>query len=300
LHNFKLSAGTEIKIQSPSLNYISPTASKITIAQIPPCNSKSSDLKHWFEQGGPRHVCLDDTICLRNSDSTLSMFKITGVELNDSPVEDIVATVDEESTTLVQFGKAYGLAPPFIHAFLDIPQLDQPILAEYSYLCDIAKSSINEVFSTRFKQVPCSLILSGKARSGKKNVFENIAREVGFSFEVVDCWEVFLGVDKDEKKVLDRLAQIFSDCVGPCILVLDHIEAFIDKESREGDAGGQEPAVTSALAKYIKESAIGVRERTGYPLVVAATSSDIEQLSPGLRSCFQYAFEVKVLFRINS
>lgn len=284
-----------VEAASTTCSVVPPMALKVVVSRISSNSTGPSDLKGWFESVPfTRYVKVNDTICLENESGELSLFMISSVVMPESANDLTVAGVDVKSTKVVQHGEAYGPFPLGIRRFLGVnnfPTAHQ--FPDLKTVADTLRASMDPTFASRLRNTPCTILVSGKAKSGKKNALQNVAMESGFHLCIIDCWEVEMSSQGSEANVLERLDAIFKDSVGPTLLVFDHIDAFIQEE-RE-DESLNEPSITLALESHIYSSCAAARAKSGgFPLVVAATVNNLEKLTPGLRSCFQHYYQIQV------
>ena len=80
------------------------------------------------------------------------------------------------------------------------------------------------------------------------------------------------------------LQDIFDRAIGPTVLFLGDIDAFLDDQGKS--------TIHNEFCELIQKSTINSRLVTGFPLIIIATSTSTLDDSKDLKSCFQYYFRI--------
>ncbi|GAA6037672.1 hypothetical protein JCM8097_002278 [Rhodosporidiobolus ruineniae] len=196
--------------------------------------------------------------------------------------------VDPKVTQLVQTGVERGRVPD-VTGWLGIPSL--PFSLSPSPLGDPTPSSRLYDFLTsalephaRTYGLPGTVLLKGAKGSGKRMVVRGVARRAGVGLLEIDCFDLLGDTDAKTEGRLRALAVEKALSCAPCVLLLRNIEALARKS--QAMETGQEPPMTTVL----KECLDTIREgwnATGYPVVVVATTTDVDKVPTGVLGLFK-------------
>ncbi|KAI7871610.1 P-loop containing nucleoside triphosphate hydrolase protein [Spinellus fusiger] len=299
-----------------------PVASAVTIARIAsPCSMDKSlqvafldALKHWFEVK-ERIVCKNDILAIpldqestrlrpqgeeevvvmsggaTNTLTTLAYFKVTRLEHTDTStvhpayyghgrkivpsVTQMIQTGVEQSRVPVgHLSRYYKFASP-------LPR-ERSTTPAYHQLQALVSSSLHPL--GRDFELSCNVLLSGPKGGGKATLVREVVESLGihvFDMAAYDC------VSDTDAKTQVHLRSRFEKAIAlaPCIVLLRGIEALARKSAVV--ESGQEPLLATVLQECI-QNVNTAHTTSGYPVMVVATSSDVEALPTSILACFRH------------
>ncbi|GAA5985229.1 hypothetical protein JCM11641_003639 [Rhodosporidiobolus odoratus] len=196
--------------------------------------------------------------------------------------------VDPKVTTLIQTGVERRRVPD-AGSWLGIPSqplsisptlLDEPTPA--SRLYDFLTSSLEP----RAKEygLPLTVLLTGARGSGKKTLVRGVAGKAGIGVLELDCFDLLSDTDLKTEGRIRALAVDKALACAPCVLLLRNIEALARKS--QAMETGHEPPMTTVLKECFETIREGWKS-SGYPVVVVATTTDIEKVPTGVLGLFK-------------
>ncbi|GAA5840290.1 hypothetical protein JCM11251_006686 [Rhodosporidiobolus azoricus] len=196
--------------------------------------------------------------------------------------------VDPKVTKLVQTGVERGRVPDAA-GWLGIPSL--PISLSPTLLGDPTPASRLYEFLTSALQprtaeygLPATVLLKGARGSGKKTLVRGVAGKAGIGVLELDCFDLLGDTDLKTEGRLRALAVDKALACAPCVLLLRNIEALARKS--QAMETGQEPPMTTVLRECLATIREGWQS-SGYPVVVVATTTDVEKVPTGVLGLFK-------------
>ncbi|BGP19899.1 hypothetical protein JCM10213_008627 [Rhodosporidiobolus nylandii] len=196
--------------------------------------------------------------------------------------------VDPKITKLLQTGVERGRVPD-VGGWLGIPSV--PVSLTPTLLGDPTPASRLHEFLTsalepraRAYGLPLTVLLKGARGSGKKTLVKGVAAKAGIGLLELDCFDLLSDTDLKTEGRIRALAVDKALACAPCVLLLRNIEALARKS--QAMETGQEPPMTTVL----KECFETIREgwqTSGYPVVVVATTTDVEKVPTGVLGLFK-------------
>jgi peroxin-6 len=135
-----------------------------------------------------------------------------------------------------------------------------------------------------------SFLLQGARNSGKKTLVRQAAASAGLNMVEVDCFDLVGDNEVRTEANLNSKVERAIDC-APCVLLLSNADALARKS--QAVETGQDSRLVSAVQSCIED----LRQAwaaSGWPVILAATTSDIDKMPPALLASFktQYSLEV--------
>lgn len=126
-----------------------------------------------------------------------------------------------------------------------------------------------------------SVLVSGGRGSGKTRLARQLSETFGISIIEVNCFDLIGHTDVDtEKKVSECFAR--AAACAPVLLLLYEFSAFDATKSE----ASSEPPIANVLKEQIA-NLTAIHKKTGYPVMVMATTINVSDLSRNLRSIFR-------------
>ncbi|KAL7749126.1 peroxisomal assembly protein [Sorochytrium milnesiophthora] len=128
-----------------------------------------------------------------------------------------------------------------------------------------------------------TILVDGRPRSGKQTVIAMAAARLGLAICTVDCHAVACAAADNRATVAQCLAAAVHEQMAcmPAVLVLSHIEALTLRSPVE-----EEDASLSTGIKQLFEELSAKARELGLPLVVTATTVDVEKVPANIRALF--------------
>ncbi|KAJ3062681.1 peroxisomal assembly protein, partial [Quaeritorhiza haematococci] len=264
-------------------------------------------------------------------EDTLVMFQITGITTpGDEGEADVrkVARVDPEVTRVVQVGISRGRVPGSVKEYLmrkkgklDFFGLFLAFVEEPLCVMKVVRKMIVEIRGTQrhrpHRPVPSyAILVHGPRGGGKRTVINAVAQEFGLNCYEVNCHDLVTAAGGDAATATPKQLEVqlrvhFENALEcrPCAFVLRGIGALASKG--EVAESGQEPAIASALKSCIQDvftraltsaedsTAAPSSQSQGngrgefHPVVVFATTHDIEQVPVSVQGAFRYHVAVE-------
>lgn len=311
---------TITKINQPSVEG-PPVATAVSIARIasPASMDKAlqsafiDSLKQWFEakecivcKGDVIAICLDEESArLRPQDddlnatsvytkpTTLAYFKVT--RLADQGVEDTKVhpsyfgsgrRIIPSKTQMVQTGIEYSRVPvgPISHYydFTEKLPLIRSNSVAYKQLHELVSSSLHPL--GRDFEVSCNALFHGPRGGGKTTLVKEVVEDLGLHLYEFSIYDIVS--DTDAKTEVHLRAKFDkAAALAPCVVLIRHMEGLAKKSAVV--ESGQEPLLATVLQECIKE-VNSAHATTGYPVMVIATTGDIDTLPSSVLSCFRH------------
>ena len=154
------------------------------------------------------------------------------------------------------------------------------------------RNIMSSCLSAAAKSFPltCSILISGSRGSGKMTLIKQIADEVGYSIIPVDAYDLIGETNNHLEGSLQAAMDKAASC-SPSILLLLHIDALSRKT--ESTALGQSPPIVRILQDtQSKMRSVGMD--TGFPLILMATTFDVDVLPGEVLTCFKQEIKLAV------
>ncbi|KDE02293.1 hypothetical protein MVLG_07138 [Microbotryum lychnidis-dioicae p1A1 Lamole] len=196
--------------------------------------------------------------------------------------------VDPRMTKLVQSGVEHSLVPD-VEGYLRIvdsfaAKSDKAALEEGTptwRLLEYVKASLRP--GTSDYDLHLTVLVKGAHGSGKRSLVKFVARSSGLHLLELDCYDLIGESDvKTEGHLRARIDNALS--CSPCIMLLRNIEALARKS--QALETGQEPAMTTVLKECFATARQGWKT-SGFPVIIIATTCDIEKLPRGVLGAFK-------------
>ncbi|RKP22287.1 P-loop containing nucleoside triphosphate hydrolase protein [Syncephalis pseudoplumigaleata] len=217
---------------------------------------------------------------IRASEANDVYFKVTKLSCTATEF-DGTARVVPSVTTVSQTGVAQSRAPSSIVR-------PSGKASEYDSLVAILRSGMHPWAAEL--QMRCTVLVTGVRGVGKRTLVADAARQLGVHLLELNCYEL---QSDSEAKTMAVLNTHFDRAMAfaPCVLLLKHIEVLA-KKSTVAETG-QEPLITMAIDEGLGRLAAAHRSR-GHPIMVVATTDDVDALSIRLLGCFPQQVELAV------
>ncbi|KAG2213502.1 hypothetical protein INT47_009176 [Mucor saturninus] len=297
-----------------------PVATAVSIARIasPASMDKAlqsaflDSLKGWFEakerivcKGDVIAICLDEESArLRPQDddldatpiytkpTTLAYFKVTRLadQVEDSKVHPSYfgsgRRIVPSKTQMVQTGIEYSRVPvgPISHYynFTEKLPLIRSTSAAYKQLHELVSSSLHPL--GRDFEVSCNALFHGPRGGGKATLVKEVVEDLGLHLYEFSIYDVVS--DTDAKTEVHLRAKFDkATALAPCVVLIRHMEGLAKKSAVV--ESGQEPLLATVLQECIK-NVNAAHSSTGYPVMVIATTGDIDTLPSSVLSCFRH------------
>ncbi|KAI8333519.1 P-loop containing nucleoside triphosphate hydrolase protein [Chlamydoabsidia padenii] len=309
-----------------------PLASSVSVARIasPSLMDKSLQsafldaLKNWFE-GKERIVCSGDVIAVtldedgvrlkprtdngeeehivlhntaQRQSTTIGYFKVTNVTSEQTGSKDIHPAyfgsgrrILPSQTQLVQTGVEQSRVPiGCISHYYDLSEklpLYRSKTAARASIIELITSSLHPL--GRDFELSCNALLQGPKGGGKSTLVREVVEDLGvhvFEFSVYDVIS-----DTDAKTELHLRAKFEkATSLAPCVVLIRGIEGLAKKSAVMET--GQEPLLATVLQECIK-NVNAAHTSSGYPVMVIATTSDVEQLPSSILGCFRHEVTIE-------
>ncbi|CEP13142.1 hypothetical protein [Parasitella parasitica] len=315
---------TITKVNSPPVDG-PPVAQAVSIARIASPTSMDKalqsafldSLKQWFETK-ERIVCKGDVIaiCLNedsarlkpqdddlsaqvvyNKPTSLAYFKVTRLEQGEI-TESVVhpsyygsgRRIVPSKTQMVQTGIEYSRVPVgAISHYYDFSKklpLTRTKSPAYHQLHELVSSSLHPL--GRDFELSCNALFHGPRGGGKTTLVKEVVEDLGvhlYEFSVYDIVS-----DTDAKTEVHLRAKFDkAAALAPCVILLKHMEGLAKKSAVV--ESGQEPLLATVLQECI-QNVNAAHATTGYPVMVIATTGDIDALPSSVLSCFRHEISI--------
>ncbi|CAO0796187.1 unnamed protein product [Mucor circinelloides] len=274
-------------------------------------------LKQWFEakerivcKGDIIAICLDeDSARLKPQDddlnaqevntkpTTLAYFKVTRLDQGDNTDSAVHPSyfgsgrrIVPSKTQMIQTGVEYSRVPvgPISH-YYDFSKklpLNRSKSPAYNQLHELVSSSLHPL--GRDFELSCNALFHGPRGGGKATLVKEVVEDLGvhlFEFSVYDIVS-----DTDAKTEVHLKAKFDkAAALAPCVVLLRHMEGLAKKSAVV--ESGQEPLLATVLQECIK-NVNAAHATTGYPVMVIATTGDIDALPSSVLSCFRHEISI--------
>ncbi|KAI9348358.1 P-loop containing nucleoside triphosphate hydrolase protein [Pilaira anomala] len=317
---------TITKVNAPAVEG-PPVATAVSIARIasPASMDKSlqsaflESLKHWFE-AKERIVCKGDVIgiCL---DEEAARFKPQETEEAEAEAEESGTTVYSKPTTLAYFkvtrladmvdetkvhpsyfGSGRRIVPSKTQMVQTGVEYSRVPVGSISHYYDFSKKlpfkrsssvayhQLHELMSSslhplgRDFELSCNVLFHGPRGGGKTTLVKEVVEDLGlhvYEFSVYDIVS-----DTDAKTEVHLRAKFEkASALAPCVVLIKHMEGLAKKSAVV--ESGQEPLLATVLQECIQH-VNATAHATGYPVMVVATTGDIDALPSSVLSCFRH------------
>jgi peroxin-6 len=302
-----------------------PIATAVSIARIasPASMDKSlqaaflESLKSWFEQqerivckGDVIPICLDEELArLRphsaDEDSvvtsasvtkptTMAYFKVTKLATEEGNAEGVhpsyfgsARRIVPSKTQMVQTGIEYSRVPvgPLSHYYdfaEKLPLVRSTNSQAYKQLHELVSSSLHPL--GRDFELSCNALFHGPRGGGKTTLVKEVVEDLGVHIYEFSVYDIVSDTDAKTEVHLrakfEKAAQL-----APCVVLVRHMEGLAKKSAVV--ESGQEPLLATVLQECIK-NVNHAHATTGFPVMVIATTGDIDALPSSVLSCFRH------------
>ncbi|CAO3689435.1 unnamed protein product [Rhizopus microsporus] len=302
-----------------------PVSSAVTIARVASPTSMDKalqsicldSLKQWFEQK-ERIVCKGDIIAipinedmarLRSSEdessfkpsthppTTLVYFKVIRLDTSDDTSNNTHPSyygsgrrVVPSKTQMVQTGVEYSRVPvgsiSYYHDFAEKLPLVRSSGPTYDQLYELVSSSLH--FAGLNFDLSCNVLFHGPRGSGKSTLVKEVAESIGVHVYEFSIYDILSDTDAKTEAYL-RAKFEKAAAVAPCIMLIRHMEGLAKKSAVV--ESGQEPLLATVLEDCIKNIS-SAHAVTGYPVMIIATTGDIDTLPSSVLSCFKHEISI--------
>ncbi|ORX49793.1 AAA-domain-containing protein [Hesseltinella vesiculosa] len=285
-------------------------ATAVTVARIacPSLMDKSlqgaflESLRDWFETKD-RIVCNGDVICIpldeeavrlgqdtHGQPTTLGYFKVTQLESKEAADTATIhpsyyghgRRIVPSETQLVQTGVESSRVPiGHLSLYYDLveklPLHRSPVEARQS-LTELVTSSLHPL--GRNVSLSCNALIHGPRGGGKASLIREVAEDMGVHLYEFSVYNI---VSDTEAKTEVHLRAKFDKAasLAPCIILIRGIEGLAKKSAVVET--GQEPLLATVLQECIQATTT-----KDAPVMVMATTSDIDQLPSSVLGCFRH------------
>ncbi|KAL6309205.1 AAA-domain-containing protein [Sparassis latifolia] len=133
-------------------------------------------------------------------------------------------------------------------------------------------------------QLQLSILLQGPSGVGKYTVATWVTQRLGIHLYEVSCYDILGETPVKTEGTLRARFEKAASC-SPCIFLLRHLDAF--SQTTQSLEPGKEPTIVDALHECIAELQQSWN-LTGFPVIVCATTSNPDRVSPRILSCFKH------------
>ncbi|KAJ7074407.1 P-loop containing nucleoside triphosphate hydrolase protein [Mycena amicta] len=244
-------------------------------------------------------------------------FVVTNIEHDVVPVHDsyldlaggeLGCCIDPQATRLIQSGVEHCRAPCVGRYFRPHRRSPEALLADLSSFptsCLLDSSTpfgkLLSLCSATFLRdavdynLDLSVLLKGTSGVGKYTTARWVAERLGMHFMELNCYDI---VGESEVKTEGTLRARFEkleDC-SPCILLLRHVEAFMQStQSLEPGKGmKRSPSDYFPVINVLQECIANLQNSwrlSGQPVMVFASTHESERLPVQLLACFKHEID---------
>ena len=309
---------TITKVENPSVEG-PPVATAVSIARIasPASMDKAlqtaflDSLKHWFE-AKERIVCKGDVIAITLDEdaarlsphseeevttenhqvTTLAYFKVT--RLADQVEENKVhpsyfgsgRRIVPSKTQMVQTGVEYSRVPvgsiSHYYGFSEKLPLNRPTSTAYKQLHELVSSSLHPL--GRDFELSCNALFHGPRGGGKATLVKEVVEDLGVHLYEFSIYDIVSDTDaKTEAHLRAKFDK--AAALAPCVVLVRHMEGLAKKSAVV--ESGQEPLLATVLQECL-QTVNAAHATTGFPVMVIATTGDIDTLPSSVLSCFRH------------
>ncbi|CAO3662808.1 unnamed protein product [Rhizopus stolonifer] len=302
-----------------------PISPAVTIARIASPTSMDKalqstcldSLKQWFEQK-ERIVCKGDVIAIPiNEDSTrlkssdddscfksyeqptgLAYFKVIQLNLGNENSTQIHPSyygsgrrIVPSKTQMVQTGVEYSRVPvghiSHYYNFVEQLPLIRSSSSTYDQIYELISSSLH--FVGLDFELSCNALFHGPRGGGKSTLVKEVAEALGVHVYEFSIYDILSDTDaKTEAHLRAKFDK--AAALAPCVVLIRHMEGLAKKSAVV--ESGQEPLLATVLENCIK-SVNSTHATTGYPVMVIATTGDIDTLPSSVLSCFRHEMAIQ-------
>ncbi|KAI9323498.1 P-loop containing nucleoside triphosphate hydrolase protein [Dichotomocladium elegans] len=308
-----------------------PFASEVSIARIASAASMDKALqgpmldalKQWFEER-ERILCNGDVIAVaineessrlraRDDDgestrqkdlqpTTIVYFKVTclkeEMEEGRSPANGVHPAyygsgrrIVPSRTKMIQTGIEHARAPigaisHYYNFSIKLPFYRSKTTA-YSQIFDLVSSSLHPL--GRDFQLSCNALIHGPRGGGKATLIREIVEDLGVHLYEFSAYDVVSETDaKTEVHIRSKFDK--AAALTPCVVLIRNIEGLARKSAVV--ESGQEPLLATVLQDCI-DNVNAAHTTTGFPVMVIATTSDLDALPTSILGCFRHEVVVE-------
>ncbi|KAL5490121.1 PEX6 [Sanghuangporus weigelae] len=197
--------------------------------------------------------------------------------------------IDPSSTKVIQTGIEHVLVPREDYDSLN--NLSEILCTSYKDqfvdLCEVISALLGDGVATLGLEV--AMLLKGSAGPGMNSVVEGIAARLGFHFMQINGYDI-VGETAAKTEVILKEEFDFAVSCSPCILLIREIDGWLGATQTEMN---KEPVIARVFQECI-DSLRTEWQRSGYPVLVIATTTDAERLPASILSCFKHDLEFEV------
>ncbi|OCB88086.1 AAA-domain-containing protein [Sanghuangporus baumii] len=197
--------------------------------------------------------------------------------------------IDPSSTKVVQTGIEHVLVPREDYDSLN--NLSETLSTSYKDrfvdLCEIISALLGDNVATLGLEV--AMLLKGSAGPGMNSVVEGVAAHLGFHFMQINAYDIVGETAAKTEAILKEEFDFAVSC-SPCILLIREIDGWLGMTQTEMN---KEPVIARVFQERI-DSLRAEWQRSGYPVLVIATTTDAERLPASILSCFKHDLEFEV------
>ncbi|KAI9280140.1 P-loop containing nucleoside triphosphate hydrolase protein [Umbelopsis sp. AD052] len=308
-----------------------PVAKALTVARVASVvsvdkllqNALLDALKQWFEER-TRIVCEGDILAVsldedparllpqgRDMDdfshlslpipskpTAMAYFKITRLEEDERKQDDphpayfgAGRKISTSYTHMVQTGlelsrvpigeisRYYGLTRKLPKCQTDIPA--------YNQIFNLLSSSLHPL--AKDLNLSCTVLVQGPRGGGKSTVVKWVAEHVGVHVFEINAFDI-VGETDAKTEVYLRAKFEKAMVMSPCVILLRGIEGLARKSAVVET--GQEPLISTVLQDCI-QNITNAHSVTGYPVMLVATTSDVDNLPTSILGCFRHELVIE-------
>ncbi|KAI8579991.1 hypothetical protein K450DRAFT_240072 [Umbelopsis ramanniana AG] len=286
-------------------------------------NALLDALKQWFEER-TRIVCEGDILAVsldedparllpqgRDMDdfshlslpipskpTAIAYFKITHLEEDERKQDDphpayfgAGRKISTNYTHMVQTGlecsrvpigeisRYYGLTRKLPKCQTDIPA--------YNQIFNLLSSSLHPL--AKDLNLSCTVLVQGPRGGGKSTVVKWVAEHVGVHVFEINAFDI-VGETDAKTEVYLRAKFEKAMVMSPCVILLRGIEGLARKSAVVET--GQEPLISTVLQDCI-QNITNAHSVTGYPVMLVATTSDVDNLPTSILGCFRHELVIE-------
>ncbi|KAG2181260.1 hypothetical protein INT43_008843 [Umbelopsis isabellina] len=303
-----------------------PIAKAVTVARVASVtavdkvlqNALLDALKQWFEEK-TRIVCEGDVLAVSVDEdparllpqardmedfshlnlpnpsrpTAVAYFQITSLEedqrKDDEPHPAYFGAgrrISPSYTHMVQTGLEHSRVPVgdisrYHQLASQLPRC-QPDIPAYGHIFNLLSSSMHPL--AKDLNLSCTVLVQGARGGGKSTVVKWVAEHVGVHVFEISAFDI-VGETDAKTEVYLRAKFEKAMVMAPCVILLRGIEGLARKSAVVET--GQEPLIATVLQDCI-QNITDSHSSTGYPVMLVATTSDVENLPTSILGCFRH------------
>ncbi|KAG8958992.1 peroxisomal assembly protein [Tulasnella sp. 419] len=256
-----------------------------------PLSAKSPSGVVYFKITNLEYDILDTTHNMSDSVSS------TSDSYAAATLGELGCWIDPAFTRIIQTGLEHSRVPDLYQYFqlnpghAPFPNHSSKLVAPnsaYEKLKDIIETAL--LPQAADYDLHISVLLKGSRGIGKQTIARWVAQHLGMHIYELNCFEIVGETDVKTEGTLRARFEQASGC-SPCILLLRHIDALA--RTSQSLETGREPAIIPAFQECLNDLKQAWK-LTGFPIIVVATTTDVDRVPVGVLGCFKHEIQFEV------